>query len=140
RDQLPRVLPPIATGVLVVAGAVTTTAFVLPSLTLPVLLILTFAVLAAVALAIGSERGAGAARVGSRSDIIRGTAALAASAGDLRANGVAGVALARLDRAAEKLARAEQPAAWAAGLGAAVVTLATTLPAGGVPPAATDAT
>lgn len=122
RDQLPRVLPPIAVGVLVIAGTGVTTAFVAPQLTWIVVLTLAIATSVASALAIWSERGAAAARVGARSRIVRGTAALAAAAPDLRGNGVEAAALAQLDDASAELSTAERRGAWAAGLGSAVVT------------------
>ncbi|WP_425844513.1 ATP-binding cassette domain-containing protein [Agrococcus sp. TSP3-2-1] len=124
RDQLPRVLPPIAVGVLVIAGTGLTTAFIAPELTWIVVLTLAIATIVASALAIWSERGAAAARVGARSRIVRGTAALAAAAPDLRGNGVEGAALAQLDEASAELSAAERRGAWAAGLGSAVVTAA----------------
>ncbi len=126
RDQLPRTLPPIAVGVVVIAGTVTTTGFVAPQLTAFVAIVLVLATAVAAAVAIASERGAAAERIGARSELVRGTAALAASAADLRGNGVAESALARLDAAAGRLASAERRAAWAAGLGTAVVTAAVT--------------
>lgn len=125
RDQLPRVLPPIGAGMLVIAGAVVTTAFVVPHLTLLVAVVLVVAVLLASVLAIVSERGAGMGRIAARSDIVRGTAALTAAADDLRGNGAEDAALRELDAAADRLAVAERRAAWSAGLGAAVVTAAT---------------
>ncbi|WP_169514170.1 ATP-binding cassette domain-containing protein [Agrococcus lahaulensis] len=124
RDQLPRVLPPLAVGVLVIAGTGVTTAFIAPQLTWIVVTTLVIATLVASALAIWSERGAAAARVGARSRIVRGTAALAAAAPDLRGNGVEGAALAQLDDASAELSTAERRGAWAAGLGSAVVTAA----------------
>ncbi|ERG65133.1 hypothetical protein L332_11870 [Agrococcus pavilionensis RW1] len=124
RDQLPRVLPPIAVGVLVIAGTGVTTALVAPQLTWIVVLTLAIATIVASALAIWSERGAAAARVGARSRIVRGTAALASAAPDLRGNGVAGAALAQLDEASAQLSAAERRGAWSAGLGSAVVTAA----------------
>lgn len=124
RDQLPRVLPPIAVGVLVIAGTGVTTAFIAPQLTWIVVLTLAIATIVASAFAIWSERGAAAARVGARSRIVRGTAALAAAAPDLRGNGVEGAALAQLDEASARLSAAERRGAWAAGLGSAVVTAA----------------
>src|SRR5699024_1559540 len=126
RDQLPRVVPPLAVGLLVLAGTATTTALVAPHLLLPVALTLTISVLLAVVLAIGAERGAGPARIAARSRNVRGSEALAAAAADLRGNGVAARALARLDAAAGRLAAAEHRAAWAAGLGTAVVTAGAT--------------
>ncbi|WOF23331.1 thiol reductant ABC exporter subunit CydC [Microbacterium betulae] len=133
RDQLPRVLPPIAVGVVVIAGAGVTTAFVAPHLALLVVVSLVAATALASALAIAAERGAGRARIAARSAIVRGTASLAASAADLRGNGVAGAALEELDAAADRLAAAERRSAWAAGLGAAVITATTTVLAFAVP-------
>ncbi|WP_413316682.1 thiol reductant ABC exporter subunit CydC [Agrococcus sp. 1P02AA] len=126
RDQLPRVVPPIAVGVVVIAGAVVTTGFVAPQLTLLVALVLVLATAIAAALAIAAERGAAAERIGARSELVRGSSALAAAAADLRGNGIADAALAQLDDVAERLASAERRAAWAAGLGSAVVTGAVT--------------
>jgi ATP-binding cassette subfamily C protein CydCD len=127
RDQLPRVVPPIGAGVLVIAGTVATTASVAPHLTALVAAMLIAAVILAVVLAIRGEHGAGAERVAARSAIIRGTSALAAAADDLRGNGVSEPALCELDAHAERLADAERRAAWSAGLGIAVSTAPTTL-------------
>lgn len=124
RDQLPRVLPPIGAGVLVVVAAIVTTGMVAPHLTILVALVLVLAVVTASAAAIASERGAGTARVAARSEIVRGTAALTAAADDLRGNGTTQAALEVLDAAAVRLADAERRAAWSAGLGSALVTAA----------------
>lgn len=125
RDQLPRVVAPLAVGVLVIVGASATTWFVVPHLAPLVFLVLSAATALAAALAIASERGAGRARVAARSEIVRGTSALAAASADLRGNGASEAALTQLDAAATRLAHAERRAAWAAGLGGAVVTAAT---------------
>ena len=122
RDQLPRVLPPIGAGVLVVVAAIVTTGFVTPHLALLVACVLVLAVITASTVAIRSEHGAGAARVAARSEIVRGTAALTAAADDLRGNGTAPAALELLDAASARLAAAERRAAWSAGLGSALVT------------------
>ena len=127
RDQLPRVVAPLAVGVLVILGASVTTWFVVPHLALLVLVVLAAAAALAAALAIASERGAGRARVAARSEIVRGTSALASASADLRGNGASEAALAELDAAAARLAHAERRAAWAAGLGGAVVTAATSI-------------
>ena len=127
RDQLPRVVPPIGAGLLVVAGTIVTAAFVTPQLTVFIAAVLIVAVVIASALAILSERDASAERVEARSAIMRQTAALASAADDLRGNGVTSGALRRLDEHARRLAAAERRAAWSAGLGAAVVTVATTM-------------
>ncbi|MVQ43093.1 thiol reductant ABC exporter subunit CydC [Microbacterium sp. MAH-37] len=127
RDQLPRVLPPLGAGVLVLLAAVVTTGLVAPALTVAVAAILVVAVVLAALLALFSERRAGSARVAARSEIVRGTSALSAAADDLRSNGAAPAALEVLDAGAERLAKAERRAAWSAGLGAAVVTAGVTL-------------
>ncbi|MFE6994533.1 thiol reductant ABC exporter subunit CydC [Microbacterium sp. NPDC057659] len=122
RDQLPRVLPPLGAGVLVLVAAVVTTGLVAPELTVTVAVVLVVAVVLAALLALFSERRAGLIRVSVRSEIVRGTAALAGAADDLRGNSVAPEALDMLDASAARLATAERRAAWSAGLGAAVVT------------------
>ncbi|MEV7631467.1 thiol reductant ABC exporter subunit CydC [Microbacterium sp. NPDC089318] len=126
RDQLPRVVAPIGAGLLVVAGTIATAAFVTPHLIALVAVVLIAAVVIGSVLAILSERGAAADRVDARSAIVRGTAALGAAADDLRGNGVTAGALRRLDVHARNLAAAERRAAWSAGLGAGVITVATT--------------
>ncbi|MFT4234901.1 MAG: thiol reductant ABC exporter subunit CydC [Microbacterium sp.] len=133
RDQLPRVIGPIATGILVVIGAGVTTAFVTPHLTTAVLFTLSLTVVAASAAANASERGSGRVRVQSRSRLVRGTAALAHAADDLRGNDVSDAALGQLDGAARDLAQAEHRAARSAGLGGALVSAACAILAVAVP-------
>jgi ATP-binding cassette subfamily C protein CydCD len=127
RDLLPRVIPPLVVGVLSIVGMTITTAFVLPHLVLPVLATLVAAAGIGAALAIGAARNAQRARITQRSALVRGTAALSSAADDLRANGVADRALAVLADADARLARAERRVSWGAGLGTAVVVLASTL-------------
>lgn len=127
RDQLPRVLPPLATGVVSVAGAALTTWLVLPHATALVLLSLCGALALAALLALIAERGAARARVQARSRIARGTAAFATASADLRGNGTLDTALAGLDRVSDELAAAERRTAWASGLGAAVITATTAM-------------
>lgn len=129
RDQLPRTLAPIAVGALSILGIAATTWVVAPTLALPVAGTLLLAAGLGSALAVIAARGAGAAGVRERAAVVRGTAALADAADDLRGNGEAPVraALARLDDTAERLARAERSATWGAGLGTAVAVLATSL-------------
>jgi len=127
RDQLPRVVPPVGAGILVLAGTIATTAAVAPHLTVLIAGVLIAAVALAMLLAIHGERGAGAERIAARSAIVRGTSALASASADLRGNGITDSALRELDVHAERLATAERRAAWSAGLGTAVVTAATTL-------------
>jgi ATP-binding cassette subfamily C protein CydCD len=124
RDLLPRVIPPLAVGVLSILGVTITTALVAPALAGVVGAVLVVASAIATLLAVASARGAARARIRERSAIVRGTAALTAAADDLRANGAAGAALAVLDRADDLLVRAERRVAWWGGLAAAVVVLA----------------
>ncbi|WP_105565908.1 ABC transporter ATP-binding protein/permease [Microbacterium halophytorum] len=90
RDQLPRVFPPIAVGVLAIVGVTITTWFVAPQLTAIVGLTLSAAAALGAVLAVAAERGAGAAGVAERAAIVRGTASLAAAADDLRGNSAPG--------------------------------------------------
>lgn len=139
RDQLPRVLPPIGAGVLMMGGTILTTVFVLPQLAWLVTAVLVAAVAVAVILALAVERGAGAARVAERSAIMRGTASLAAAADDLRGNGVHEVALSRLNAAATGLAASESRLSWSAGAGTAIITAALSALAGLIAVAAPEA-
>ncbi|GGH49260.1 thiol reductant ABC exporter subunit CydC [Microbacterium album] len=125
RDLLPRVIPPLAAGALAIAGIVTTTALVLPPVTVLVLVALVAAALTGAGLAAAGARRGQRARVRERSGLVRATAALVAAADDLRGNGLSGRAVARLEAAGERLSRAERRVAWEAGLGSAVVVLAT---------------
>ena len=127
RDQLPRTLPPIAVGVLAIAGVTITTWIVTPPLAPMVGAVLVAAAIAGAVLAVAAERGAGVASVVERAEIVRGTSALASAADDLRGNSTLGTgtgpttaALAVLEAAAARLATAERRAARGAGLGAAV--------------------
>jgi len=139
RDQLPRVLPPIGAGVLMMGGMILTTVFVLPQLAWLVTGVLVAAVAVAVILALAAERGAGAARVAERSAIMRGTASLAAAADDLRGNDVHEIALSRLNAAATGLAKSESRLSWSAGAGVAIITAALSALAGLVAVAAPHA-
>lgn len=125
REQLPRVVPPLVSGVVVLLGATLTTWSVAPALTVPVGAGLAVAMLLGAALATVVERGGGAARIGGRSHLVRGSAALSAAAADLRGNGVAEVAVARLDDVSRELAADERRTTRGAGLGTAVVTAGT---------------
>ena len=87
RDQLPRTIPPIAIGLLSIIGITVATAFVAPPLAPVVGAVLVLSAAAGSVLAITAERGAGGAGVRERSAIVRGTAALADAADDLRGNG-----------------------------------------------------
>lgn len=87
RDQLPRTIPPIAIGLLSIIGITVATAFVAPQLAPVVGAVLVLSAAVGSVLAITAERGAGGTGVRERSAIVRGTAALADAADDLRGNG-----------------------------------------------------
>lgn len=127
RDQLPRVLAPIGAGIIVIVGTIITAAFVTPHVVWLVAIMLIASVALAATVAIISERGAGADRIAARSEIVRGTSALAWAAADLRANGVSHAALRDLRIAADNLADAERRAARSAGFGVAIVTFGVVL-------------
>ncbi|MBO3665018.1 thiol reductant ABC exporter subunit CydC [Microbacterium stercoris] len=139
RDLLPRIIPPLVVGALSIVGVTITTAFVLPALTGAVGLTLGVATAVAAWLSTAAARGAQRTRIAERSAIVRGTAALTAATDDLRANGVTTPALATLEAAQRRLARGERRGAWGAGLGTALVVLATTGLAVAVAPLATGA-
>ncbi|WP_082542928.1 thiol reductant ABC exporter subunit CydC [Microbacterium sp. Root53] len=124
RDLLPRVIPPLASGVLTVAGIGVTAALVLPEVAGRVLLVVVSAVAIGSLLAITTSRAAQRARIRERSALVRGTASLAAAADDLRANAAADAALSVLAEADARLADAERRVAWASGAGTAAVVLA----------------
>ncbi len=133
RDQLPRTLPPIAVGVLAIAGVTITTWIVTPPLAPLVGAVLVAAAVIGAVLAVIAERGAGVAGVAERAEVVRGTSALASAADDLRGNSgqaaragadPSSAALSMLDATAARLATAERRAARGAGLGAAVAMLA----------------
>ncbi|WP_110590259.1 thiol reductant ABC exporter subunit CydC [Microbacterium suaedae] len=134
RDLLPRTIPPLAVGILSIAGITVTTAFVAPQLTGIVAATLGAAAVLGVGLAVVSARGAMRRRIRERSALVRGTSALASAADELRANGVSLPAVARLDRAGSRLAQAERRAAWASGLGSAVVVFAASSLAAAIAP------
>ena len=124
RDLLPRTIPPLAVGVLAVLGITVTTWFTVPQLTGVVGGVLAAAAVIGAVLAIVAARGAHRRRIHERSTLVRGTAALATAADDLRANGVAHPAVTRLDQVGARLARAERWGSLGAGLGSAVAVFA----------------
>lgn len=125
RDQLPRVLHPIATAVLVAAGALAAVGIMLPA-QVPVLagaLIAALAVAPAVALA-ADRRSAERLQTGRSAFLSRIGQALAA-AGDLAANSRTATVLGRLRAADARLTRLERRGAVAEGLAQAIVLAAT---------------
>lgn len=125
RDQLPRVVTPLISGVAVLLGATLTTWLVTPEFTVLVGVGLVATMALGASLVATVERGGGVARVASRSHLVRGSASLSAAAADLRGNGVAAAAVARLDEINRKQAAADRRSTRGAGLGTAAVTAGT---------------
>lgn len=117
RDQLPRIIPPLAVGVLSVAGVTVTVALVAPDVAAVVGLGLTVALVGPTVLAFLTGRRAERDRVVAGSELTRAFAAVGRSARDLRANGVAEHAVADLDARAQRAARAEARSGRAADAG-----------------------
>jgi ATP-binding cassette subfamily C protein CydCD len=117
RDQLPRVIPPLAVGVLTVVGVTVTVGLVAPDVVVPVAVGLAVALALPLVLTLVAGRRAEADRVASGSELTRGFAAVGRSARDLRANGVADLAVRDLDARSLAAARAEARSSRAADLG-----------------------
>ncbi|QNO38353.1 thiol reductant ABC exporter subunit CydC [Protaetiibacter sp. SSC-01] len=120
RDQLPRVIPPIAAGVVAVAGVGVTTSIVAPELTGVVWTVLAVTVALAAGAGVLTARAAASARVAARAALVRRITGLAQAADELRGGGLAPAARASIDRLGDELAAAERRTAAAAGLGSAV--------------------
>ena len=125
REQLPRVVTPLVSGVAVLLGATLTTWLVAPTLTALVGVGLVTTLLVGAGLAATVERGGDVARIAGRSRLVRGSASLSAAAADLRGNGVAAEAVARLDDINAGQATDERRATRGVGLGTAAVTAGT---------------
>jgi ATP-binding cassette subfamily C protein CydCD len=117
RDQLPRIIPPLAVGVLTVAGVSVTIALVAPSAGGIAALGLTAALVLPAALAFVAGRRAERDRVSAASELTRGFAAVGRSARDLRANGVVARAVVDLDARALRASSAERRSGRAADAG-----------------------
>ncbi|PZQ88206.1 MAG: thiol reductant ABC exporter subunit CydC [Leifsonia xyli] len=120
REQLPRVIPPIAAGVVAVAGVGITTTILAPQLAGAVWVVLIGTTLLAAGgglLAAGASAGA---RVSLRATLVRRIGALGQAADELRGGGLAPAALASIDRLGDELAAAERRTASASGLGTAL--------------------
>ncbi len=120
REQLPRVVPPIAAGLVAVAGAGIAVTVLAPGLAAPVWLgLLATVVLAALGGLLATRRAA-AERVARRSELVRRVAALGEAADELRGTGLGPAAVEAIDGLGEQLAREERRAASASGLGSAL--------------------
>jgi len=120
RDQLPRVIPPAAAGVVAVLGVGVTTSILAPELAGVVWFVLLATLVLAAAGGLVAVRRAAGERVAARSDLVRRISALGEASDELRAGGVAPAAIARIDAAGDRLSKAERRTASAAGLGTAL--------------------
>jgi ATP-binding cassette subfamily C protein CydCD len=114
------VIPPIASGVVAVTGVGVVTTILAPELALVVWLSLFVTVALAGLGGLLAARGAGGARVAARSELVRRMSALGEAAAELRGGGLAPAALTGIERAGERLARAERRTALASGVGTAL--------------------
>ncbi|TXK19679.1 thiol reductant ABC exporter subunit CydC [Homoserinibacter sp. GY 40078] len=120
REHLPRIVPPLAAGVVAVAGVGVVTSLLAPELAGVVWAVLAVTVVLAAAGGLVAARGAGPERVALRSSLVRRIAALGEAADELRGGGLAPAAVAEVDALGRRLASAESRSAAAAGVGSAV--------------------
>jgi ATP-binding cassette subfamily C protein CydCD len=125
RELVPRVVTPLIVGTLSLVGIIVTVALVDPAAAPLVSVVLVVALVLAVALAVRVDRASTAHRVAARALLGERFAALADAASDLRANGLTTRAVARVVEADAALAADDRRVARSAGLGAAVLSLAT---------------
>lgn len=117
RDQVPRVIPPLAAGLLTVLGVAVAVALVAPIAGPVVAGGLIVALLGPAAIAYVSGRHAEAARVRAGSRLAVGFAAVGRAARDVRANGITDRAVAELDDRARDAAGLEARSARAQDAG-----------------------
>ncbi|MFC5502132.1 thiol reductant ABC exporter subunit CydC [Lysinimonas soli] len=127
RDALPRIITPLSVGALTVVGITVTVALIAPPAATVVGAILLLTLLAAAGAALLAGRRAERDRVDEGSALTRDVTALVRSADELRANGVADRAAARIARSGQRRAAAERRSAWTAGLALAIASAGTGL-------------
>jgi ATP-binding cassette subfamily C protein CydCD len=120
REQLPRVIPPIAAGLVAVTGVGVVTSILAPELAGVVWTTLLATVALAAVGGLVTARGTGSERVALRSELVRRVSALGEAAGELRGGGLSTAALAAVQQAGERLAHVERRAALASGVGTAL--------------------
>jgi ATP-binding cassette subfamily C protein CydCD len=117
RDLLPRTVPPVVIGILAAGGVVLTVALLAPEVTVLIVVGLGLALALPAVIAFLAGRRAEADRVRASSALLRAFAATGRSASDLRANGIADVAVTELERRSGVAATAEQRSGTIADLG-----------------------
>ncbi|MDQ0260013.1 thiol reductant ABC exporter subunit CydD [Sinomonas atrocyanea] len=125
RDQLPRVLAPITTAVLVAAGALAAVGILLPAQTPVLAAAVAVALLVAPAVARAADRRAAARVQTGRAGLLARMGQALAAGADLRANARDGAVLRSIRSADAALTRLERRGAAAEGLARAVVVAAT---------------
>jgi len=123
REQLPRIIPPAAAGIVAVLGVGITTSILAPELAGVVWIVLVLVLLVATTVSLAAVRHASRVRVDARSELVRRIAALGEAADELRAGGIASAAVERIDASGDELSHAERRTALAAGLGTALAML-----------------
>ena len=127
RDALPRIITPLAVGALTVIGITVTVALIAPLAAIVVGGMLLLTLLAAAAAALLAGRLAEQNSVTEGSALTREFTALVRSADELRANGVADRAAARIALSGDRRAAAERRSAGTAGLALAIASAGTGL-------------
>ncbi|GAB2751430.1 thiol reductant ABC exporter subunit CydD [Sinomonas soli] len=125
RDQLPRVLAPITTAVLVAAGALVAVGILLPGQTPVLAAAVAVALVVAPAVARAADRRAAARVQTGRAGLLARMGQALAAGADLRANARDGAVLRSIRSADAALTRLERRGAAAEGLARAVVVAAT---------------
>jgi ATP-binding cassette subfamily C protein CydCD len=125
RELVPRVVTPLIVGTLSLVGVVVTVALVDPAAAPLIGVVLVAGLGGALALAARVDRSANGHRVEARALLVERFAALADAAPELHANGLAARAVARVVDADAALAADDRRVARSAGLGAALLSLAT---------------
>ena len=123
REQLPRILPPAAAGIVSVLGVGVTTSILAPELAGVVWTVLVGTLVVATTVSLLTVYRAAEARVAARSELVRRISALGDAADELRAGGLAEPVVQRIDAAGQALSRAERGTAAASGVGTALALL-----------------
>ena len=123
REQLPRVIPPLGAGIASLLAVGIVTQILAPELAPTVWIVLVATLLLAAGAAYLTARRASRERVAVRSLLVRRIAALGDAADELRAGGMVGRVVARIDALGERLAVTERRGTLADGLGSALTIL-----------------
>ncbi len=125
RELVPRVVTPLAVGVLSLAGIITTVALIDPGAAPLVGAVLVLVAVAAPVLVRRADAAASAERVPARAELGERISSLAGAATELRANGMARAAVDQVRASSSRLAALDRRAARSAGRGTALLAFVT---------------